>query len=120
MKTLVKTSFGSIRGMELESAFVFNGIPFAKAPVGKNRFRKPDQSDSWQGVREATAFSDAAMQSEKATPVGEIIGYPAAVCSEDCHYLNIWTPKNAVEKCPVMVWIHGGGNTTGSAVPVPV
>jgi para-nitrobenzyl esterase len=92
---------------------VYRGVPFAAPPVGDLRWKAPQPAMKWQGVRQATEFSNACWQ----TP------YPAAAAiyqaklpplSEDCLYLNIWTPaKSAKDRLPVMVWIHGGGFTRG-------
>lgn len=92
---------------------VYRGISFAAPPVGDLRWKAPQPAASWQGVRQAAEFSNACWQ----TP------YPAAASiyqaklpplSEDCLYLNIWTPaKSAKDRLPVMVWIHGGGFTRG-------
>jgi para-nitrobenzyl esterase len=92
---------------------VYRGIPFAAPPVGDLRWKAPQPAAIWQGVHQATEFSNACWQ----TP------YPAAAAiyqaklpqlSEDCLYLNIWTPaKSAKDRLPVMVWIHGGGFTRG-------
>jgi para-nitrobenzyl esterase len=92
---------------------VYRGIPFAAPPVGDLRWKAPQPPAPWKGVRPATEFSNACWQ----TP------YPAAAAiyqaklpplSEDCLYLNLWTPaKSDKDHLPVMVWIHGGGFTRG-------
>jgi len=93
---------GRIRGVTLGSGAVFKGIPFAAPPVGALRWREPAPVKPWTGVRDATAFSARCMQS--GTDV-----------SEDCLYLNVWTPEwPPKSRKPVMLWIHGGGNFAGS------
>jgi len=97
------------------------GIPFAEPPVGPRRWRAPLPPAPWQGVREATKFGGPCVQfagrlaGSKAEP-GTVIG------SEDCLTLNVWAPRfdadkvpTGSERLPVMVWIHGGGNTLGTA-----
>jgi para-nitrobenzyl esterase len=111
----VKVEQGLLAGTSGSSADirVYRRIPFAAPPVGDLRWKAPQPAASWQGTRQAIEFSNACWQ----TP------YPAAASiyqaklpqlSEDCLYLNIWTPaKSAKDRLPVMVWIHGGGFTRG-------
>jgi para-nitrobenzyl esterase len=85
----------------------FLGIPFARPPVGDLRWRAPEPNEPWDGVRDATEFSDACAQLQSLQA--------AASESEDCLYLNVWPPSPAPEgPLPVMVWFHGGGNVSGS------
>ncbi|MGB9068014.1 MAG: carboxylesterase family protein [Candidatus Acidiferrales bacterium] len=91
---------------------VFRGIPYALAPMGKLRWREPQPTAHWDGVRKADEFGAVCMQpafrgaSPTATP---------PKMSEDCLFLNVWTAAtSARERRPVMVWIHPGGYQTGS------
>lgn len=94
---------------------VYRGIPFAAPPVGNLRWRPPQSPASWQGVRAAKEFSNACWQTPY--PAGSIYQAKLPALSEDCLYLNIWTAaKSAKDRLPVMVWIHGGGFTRGSAI----
>ena len=91
-----------MRGAALSHGAVFKGIPFAAPPVGDLRWREPMPVKPWQGVRDATMFSSHCVQS-------------GADVSEDCLYLNVWTPEwPSKSRKPVMLWIHGGGNFAGS------
>lgn len=93
---------------------VYLGIPFAAPPVGNLRWQPPQPPASWKGVRHATAFSHACWQTPY--PANSIYQATLPPLSEDCLYLNIWTPaKSSEARLPVMVWIHGGGFTRGSA-----
>jgi para-nitrobenzyl esterase len=92
---------------------VFRGIPYAAPPVGELRWRAPQLPAPWDGVRQAKEFSPACWQ--PAAPPDSFYGSGPEVLHEDCLYLNVWTgARSADEKRPVMVWIHGGGLTTGT------
>src|SRR6266700_7176766 len=114
---IVETRYGKVQGSEQGSISVWKGISFAQPPTGERRFRAPQPLKSWTGVREATEFSPMAPQVSEA-PAG-MVGANRVVdlrpMSEDCLYLNIWSPGTEGEKRPVMVWIHGGAFTLGSA-----
>ncbi len=106
----VTTESGAISGLSESGLIVYKGIPFAAPPVGDLRWRPPVPVAPWTGTRKADAFAPACMQTGVSMP-GET---PPAV-SEDCLYLNIWTPAKAQERLPVIVWIYGGGFINGSA-----
>lgn len=98
----------SARGAE------FLGIPYAAQPVGNLRWKTPQPAPAWRGVRKATAWAPACMQ----TPSGwlpEMLGKRQMATSEACLYLNVWTPDIQPRALlPVIVWVHGGGNVEGS------
>jgi len=94
---------------------VFRGVPYAAPPVGNLRWRSPQPVVPWQGVKEADHYSPACMQAPTAKDSNGWMDGLTPV-SEDCLYLNIWTPaKSADDKLAVMVFIPGGGNTRGAA-----
>ncbi|MQY06267.1 carboxylesterase/lipase family protein [Actinomadura macrotermitis] len=102
---VVHTDKGALRGATTPAADRFLGVPYAAPPVGELRWRPPRPAARWRGVREATAFSPRCVQ--KTT----------APTSEDCLYLNVYTPKGASRsgrRYPVMVYIHGGGFVSGA------
>jgi para-nitrobenzyl esterase len=111
LATPVKIESGALQGAYANGLSIYKGVPYAAAPLGELRWREPQPVRAWKGVRKATAFAPACMQTGVSMP-GEM---PPAV-SEDCLYLNIWTPiRKADAHLPVLVWIHGGGYTNGSA-----
>ncbi|XP_043837718.1 LOW QUALITY PROTEIN: carboxylesterase 3-like [Dromiciops gliroides] len=125
----VVTQFGRVRGKQVavkgtdHRADVFLGVPFAKSPVGAGRFAPPQPMEPWEGVKDATAFPPMCLQEleraelTKYTLDGKQQLFPI---SEDCLYLNIYTPSSRHEKerLPVMVWVHGGSLSTGAASSV--
>ena len=94
---------------------LFRGIPYAAPPVGDLRWRPPQAVVPWQGLKRADHFSAACMQSPTETE-GNAWREGHVPVSEDCLYLNVWTPaQSSTAKLPVMVFIHGGGNVRGAA-----
>lgn len=91
---------------------IFLGIPFAAPPVGPLRWKPPQPSAKWKGVKQATAFGPRCMQP---TVNADMVFHDSGL-SEDCLTLNVWAPASAKkgQPLPVMVWIYGGGFSTGS------
>jgi para-nitrobenzyl esterase len=117
---IVETRYGKVQGYEQGPISIWKGIPFAQPPTGARRFRAPQPPEPWTGVRETARFSPMAPQvAEMGTNMVGEVGADRAVemrsMSEDCLYLNIWSPAADQEKRPVMVYIHGGAFTLGSA-----
>ena len=109
---IVKTQNGDVQGVVGRQVYVFKGIPFAAPPVGDLRWREPQPAASWQGVRRASTFGNACMQTPGLSAAN---GGDAGPLSEDCLYLNVWTPKlSRSSNLPVMVWIHGGAYIFGA------
>ncbi len=108
---IVTVTGGRVEGVTADGVTSFKGIPFAAPPVGNFRWRAPQPVRPWSGVKQADHFGPSCMQDPKSL---EQLGAPPAM-SEDCLYLNAWTPAlSARERLPVMVWIYGGGLVVGS------
>jgi para-nitrobenzyl esterase len=108
----VETAEGKLAGLRKAGIAAFKGIPFARAPVGPLRWRLPEPALPWSGIRDATRFGPVCPQG--ATQIDMMMGGTAGEQSEDCLYLNVWTPTCDGGKRPVMVWIHGGAFVIGS------
>lgn len=112
MPSLVTTSNGKVSGARDEATGVhsFKGIPFAAPPVGELRWKAPQPLQPWSGVREALQFGPRAMQ----LPVFGDMNFRSNGMSEDCLYLNIWTPDPSTSaQLPVLIYFYGGGFIAG-------
>lgn len=114
------TEYGKVKGVQEDytdpsnpnisySALSWKGIPFAKPPVGELRWKGPQDAVCWEGIKETTQMPEPAPQL--------FLGGTEVTGSEDCLYLNIFRPNTDDYNLPVYVYIHGGGNTMGSAAP---
>ena len=120
LKEPIQVTGGSITGTPtinwVPGVRLYRGIPYAAPPVGDLRWRPPKPVVPWKGVKAADHFSPACMQPPTETTGSSAWHEGLAPISEDCLYLNVWTPaKSASEKLPVMVYIYGGGNIRGAA-----
>lgn len=122
-EAVAQTEYGQVRGYIHNGIYTYKGIPYAKA----ERFMAPAKPDSWTGVRSSMAYGPVCPLMEPTTRVADEVefvyhhdwGYP----NEDCLRLNIWTPgistASDTKKRPVMVWLHGGGYSSGSSQELP-
>ncbi len=107
----VKTSYGILEGLDISGIKTFKGVPFAAPPTGDNRWREPQPLQPWQGIRECHDYAPDPMQE----PIFGDMNFGANSISEDCLYLNIWTPAITMnEKLPVLIYFNGGGLMAGS------
>ncbi len=99
------TNFGKIKGYRENGVNIFKGVPYAGKTSGERRFRRPAPLEPWTGVKETLTLGAPAIQNPRRNE-------PAP--SEDCLFLNVWTPANDNKKRPVMFYSHGGGFVIGS------
>ena len=113
MKAEVETRYGRVRGFESRGIRIFKGIPFAAAPTGRRRFRGPRPPEPWRETRSATRPGAAPIQAS--VPGFRFLNLAGGVSqSEECLFVNVFTPGVDGAKRPVLVWIHGGGFLIGA------
>jgi para-nitrobenzyl esterase len=122
----VETANGAVRGADDHGVRVFKGVPYGADTGGEWRFRPPRAANPWVGVRDCLEYGPSCPQMTVEQMIGHAIGDEGQKMmgvlsaepsvSEDCLVLNVWTPAvDATAKLPVLVWLHGGGWSTGSA-----
>jgi para-nitrobenzyl esterase len=118
-EVIVDTSSGRVRGRQERGVSVFKGIPYAAPPLGENRFHPPRKVEPWNGVRDALAYGDQAVQDDNVfslpadlLPIVPLNGVEKI--SEDCLTLNVWTSGTSGATRPVLFWCHGGAFLVGS------
>ena len=116
---VVETASGKVSGLTSGGVHVFKGIPYGASTAGANRFMPPKRPEPWVGVRDAVAYAGRSPQAaappqrpELATVWGPVDTLPVG---EDCLTLHVWTPGLDDSRRPVMVWLHGGMFSWGSA-----
>jgi para-nitrobenzyl esterase len=109
---VVQTRYGAVRGASRNGVVCFKGIPYAGSPARENRFKSPPPLEPWSGVRDALVYGPASVQTTDPNRPKDLPVFPT---SEDCLFLNVWTPAFWYgEKRPVMFYSHGGGFATGN------
>ncbi|NLE73212.1 MAG: carboxylesterase family protein [Actinobacteria bacterium] len=104
---------GAIRGVHTDGVWSYLGIPYAASPLGELRWRPAEPVESWKGVRVCDAYGPSCPQEVGAVSMGPL---GVGETSEDCLYLNAWSPAtDPADRLPVMVWLHGGSFVSGSA-----
>lgn len=124
---IVETASGKVRGFSANGNYAFKGIPYAAAAAGTQRFMAPAKPAPWTGVRSALALGPSSPQAFNSTFIGRRAGWnndeeafmfdwDDGRPSEDCLRVNVWTPAlGSARRRPVLVWIHGGGYSSGSS-----
>ena len=112
----IETSSGKIRGLVIDKVNAFKGVPYGAPTGGSRRFLPPIKPDAWTGVKDTVEWGPEAPQVSPHTEIPEVRAtIPATGMSEDCLRLNVWTNGfGRNDKRPVMLWLHGGGFTSGN------
>ena len=109
---IVSTRYGQVQGVKENGYVVYKGIPFAAPPVGELRFKPPVNPAGWDGVRVCDTYGP--IEPRPVNSIGGVVGGGSDTpCSEDCLYLNVYTPHPDGKKRPVLFNIHGGAFQTG-------
>ena len=117
---IVNTTYGTLQGFIYKDVYTFLGIPYGAPTGGTNRFMPPQEPESWEGIRPALFYGNCAPQMVAGkytnTPSTFVDHWNYFDVSEDCLSLNVWTPGTDSKRRPVLVWMHGGGYTSGNAI----
>ena len=117
---LVGTQYGMVKGYILRDVYTFLGIPYAATTAGEGRFMPPEEPAPWEGVRPAVFYGASAPQRTAGKYTNDYGTFADHWnyydVGEDCLRLNVWTPGTDDAKRPVLVWIHGGGFTSGNGI----
>ncbi|HXW06957.1 MAG TPA: carboxylesterase family protein [Vicinamibacterales bacterium] len=123
---VVETTAGRVRGFAADGIHTFKGIPYAASTAGAQRFMAPAKPTPWTGVRSALALGPSSPQAYNCTAIARrggwnndeeafMFDWDDGRPSEDCLRVNVWTPGLDAGRRPVLVWIHGGGYSSGSS-----
>src|SRR5690348_3431007 len=110
---VVETTSGKVRGLVIDKVNAFKGVRYGASTAGANRFMPPAKPTAWTGIQDAFEWGQEAPQGPH-TEIAEVATtIPKLIVGEDCLVLNVWTNSTSGKR-PVMVWLHGGGFTSGN------
>jgi para-nitrobenzyl esterase len=116
---VARTESGRVRGFVRQGILTFRGVPYGASTAGERRFLPPSKPTPWKGVRSSLTYGYVSPQEPRPhwdkDEVAFVYQWDDGVQNEDCLRLNVWTPELDGKKRPVMVWLHGGAFSTGSA-----